>query len=290
MTLARRLALTTLVLQMALVVTGGAVRVTGSGLGCDTWPRCTGGSLTSTAEQGAHGLIEFGNRVLVVVVEVVAVLLVLAVRRWARQHTRLALVQAAVVPLQAVIGGLLVLSDLNPYVLILHFLASFPLILAAAVLVRRLRPGGHDHPVVHRLSAGLVAAAALVLVLGSLVTGTGPHAGDPKVERLPFDPREITQLHADAVFLLVGLALATLLVAWTTPLRRWVVGLVALLTAQAGLGYWQYFNGVPPLAVAVHMAGATLVFAGAVWLFLSSRRGSAPADHVVDVTGLVTRT
>jgi cytochrome c oxidase assembly protein subunit 15 len=269
--LVQRLALSTLLLQMVLVVTGGAVRVTGSGLGCPTWPRCTGGSLTNTAEQGLHGFIEFGNRALAVAVEVIAVLLVLAVRRHAREHTRLALVQAAVVPIQAVIGGLLVLSDLNPYVLILHFLASFPLIVAAALLVRRLQPGGHAHPLVRQLSAGMVLAAAAVLVLGSLVTGTGPHAGDPKVERLPFDPREITQLHADAVFLLVGLTLATLLVAWSTPLRTWLLGIAGLLVAQAGLGYWQYFHGVPALAVALHMAGATLVFTAAVWLSLSTR-------------------
>jgi cytochrome c oxidase assembly protein subunit 15 len=271
-TAVRRLALSTLVLQMVLVVTGGAVRVTGSGLGCPTWPRCTGGSLTNTAEQGVHGYIEFGNRALAVLVEAVAVLLVLAVRRWAPEHTRLALVQAAVVPIQAVIGGLLVLSDLNPYVLMLHFLTSFPLIFAAAVLVRRLVPGGHDHPLVRRLAAGMVAAVSAVLVRGSLVTGTGPHAGDPKVDRLPFDPREVTQLHADAVFLLVGLTLAALLVAWPSPLRRLLLVVAGLLTAQAALGYWQYFNGVPALAVGTHVAGATLVFTAVAWLFLSARR------------------
>src|SRR3954451_16516399 len=109
---------------MLLVVSGTAVRVTGSGLGCPTWPRCAGGSLTNTAELGAHGYIEFGNRLLAVVMEGVGILLVIAVRRvpHPRAWSRLALVQAAVVPLQAVIGGLLVLSGLNPYVLILHFL------------------------------------------------------------------------------------------------------------------------------------------------------------------------
>jgi cytochrome c oxidase assembly protein subunit 15 len=277
--LVQRLALSTLVLQMVLVVSGAAVRVTGSGLGCPTWPRCTGGSLTNTGALGAHGLIEFGNRTLAVVVEAVAVLLVVAVRRHAPQHFRLALVQAAVVPLQAVIGGLLVLSGLNPYVLILHFLTSFPLIWAALLLVRRLVPGGSDQPLVHSLAGGIVAAAGLVLVLGSLVTGTGPHAGDPKVHRLPFDPREITQLHADGVFLLVGLTLAALFVAWSGPLRPWVLGLAGLLVAQAGLGYWQYFHGVPAFAVGLHVAGATVIFALAGWLFLSTRATrSDPAD------------
>lgn len=267
----RRLALSTLLLQMLLVITGAAVRVTGSGLGCPTWPRCTGESLTNTAEQGLHGVIEFGNRGLAVLVEAVAVVLVLVVRRQAPQHTRLALIQAAVVPIQAVIGGLLVLSGLNPYVLMLHFLTSFPLIFAAALLVRRLRPGGAESPVVRRLAAGMVAAASLVLVLGSLVTGTGPHAGDPKVARLGFDPREITQLHADAVFLLVGLTLATLVVGWSTPLRAHVLAVAGLLVAQATLGYWQYFNGVPSLAVGLHVAGATFTFTAAVWLLHSAR-------------------
>jgi cytochrome c oxidase assembly protein subunit 15 len=256
---------------MLLVVSGTAVRVTGSGLGCPTWPRCTGGSLTNTAAQGIHGDIEFGNRLLAVVMEAVGILLVLAVRKHAREHLRLASVQALVVPLQAVIGGLLVLSGLNPYVLIVHFLTSFPLVFAAAALLRRLLADPTPHPLLHRLTTGVVAAVSLVLVLGTLVTGTGPHAGDPKVERLPFDPREVTQLHADGVWLLSGLVLATLVVAWRTAYQAWALALLALLTAQAGLGYWQYFHGVPAGAVALHVALATGVFTVASWLALSTR-------------------
>src|SRR3954447_16319184 len=174
---------------MLLVVSGTAVRVTGAGLGCPTWPRCTGGALANTAALGSHGYIEFGNRLLAVVMEVVGLALVIAVRRYAPQHTRLALVQAAVVPLQAVIGGLLVLSHLNPYVLILHFLTSFPLVFAAAALRRGRAPPPPPHPLLGLLTAGVVAAVSLVLVLGTLVTGTGPHAGDPKVKRLAVHPR-----------------------------------------------------------------------------------------------------
>src|SRR4051794_29056248 len=236
---------------MLLVVTGTAVRVTGSGLGCPTWPRCTGSSLANTAELGSHGYIEFGNRLLAVVMEAVGIALVLAVRRYAPQHTRLALVQAAVVPLQAVIGGLLVLSGLNPYVLILHFLTSFPLVFAAAALLRRLTPVDHSHEWILRgryepeitrsvsihalrgLAWGVVAAVSVVLVLGTLVTGTGPHAGDPKVERLPFSPRDITQLHADGVWLLTGLVLATVVVAWRTAYQGWALALLGLVAAQA---------------------------------------------------------
>jgi cytochrome c oxidase assembly protein subunit 15 len=268
--LVRRLSLLALGLQMLLVVSGTAVRVTGSGLGCPTWPRCTGGSLTNTAALGSHGSIEFGNRLLAVVMEAVGIALVLAVRRYAPQHTRLALVQAAVVPLQAVIGGLLVLSGLNPYVLILHFLTSFPLVFAAAALLRRLSPAPEPHPLLQKLSAAAVLATAVVLVLGTLVTGTGPHAGDPKVDRLPFSPRTVTQLHADGVWLLSGLVLATVVVAWRSSYRRWALGLLALVVAQAGVGYWQYFTGVPAGLVAVHVALATTVFTVASWLTLST--------------------
>ena len=287
-----RLAQIALVLQVLLVVSGTAVRVTGSGLGCPTWPRCTGGSLTNTAALGTHGYIEFGNRLLAVVMEAVGIALVLAVRRvpHPRSWSRLALVQAAVVPLQAVIGGLLVLSGLNPYVLILHFLTSFPLVYGAAALLHHLLPPGDprnrtwpfaakgapsgsvDHPG-RWLTGALVASTALVLVLGTLVTGTGPHAGDPKVDRLPFSPRDVTQLHADAVYVLVGLTLAALLVLQG---NRMVFVLAGLVVAQGGIGYWQYFTGVPPLLVVLHVLGAALLFTTATWLHLGSRAPAPP--------------
>ena len=302
-----RLAQAAVALNVLLVVTGAAVRLSGSGLGCPTWPRCTSTSLTSTAELGGHGVIEFGNRVLAVVLEVVGVLLVLAVRR-ARpalpsSWTRLALVQALVVPLQAVLGGVLVLSGLNPYVLPLHFLVSFPLLLAALALLRRVRdgePGAERAPVVRpelrMLTGGLVVAAGLVLVAGTLVTGTGPHAGGPDVRRMPFDPRDVTQLHADLVFLLVGLTLATAVAARALSAPRAVgrslVGLAALIVAQGALGYVQYYNGVPPLLAGVHVLGAALVFATAAWAHLSTSgparsgaTGTAPARPLVTSRG-----
>jgi cytochrome c oxidase assembly protein subunit 15 len=271
----RRLAVSALVLQMVLVVSGASVRVTNSGLGCPSWPQCSSSSLTATSALGVHGAIEFGNRTLAVLMEAVGVLLFLAVRRHAPQWKRLALVQALVVPLQAVIGGVLVLTDLNPYVLIVHFLTSFPLVYCAAWLLREL--DGDTPPVLPPLRAVsqlLVLSSAAVLVIGTLVTGTGPHAGDPDVERLPFNPLTVTRLHTDAVYVLVGLVLAALVLTWGTPLRRWALLLAALVVGQGTLGYWQYFHGVPPFAVAVHVAGATAVFATAVWLQLSSRRTS----------------
>ncbi len=274
----RRLAWTALVLQMVLVVSGAAVRVTGSGLGCPTWPRCTGGSLANTAELGVHGYVEFGNRLLAVVMEAVGILLVVMVRRHAPRLTRLALVQALVVPLQATIGGILVLSDLNPYVLILHFLTSFPLVYCAAWLLREVLAGSRVEgpPGSRTLSALLVLSSATVLVVGTLVTGTGPHAGDPDVQRLPFSPLTVTRLHTDAVYVLVGLTLAVVVLMWAGPLRRWAVLLAALVVGQGALGYWQYFHGVPPFAVGLHVAGATAIFTVAAWIQLTSRRAAPP--------------
>ena len=281
-----RLAQTALVLQVLLVVSGTAVRVTGSGLGCPTWPRCTGGSLANTAALGSHGTIEFANRLLAVVMELVGIALVVACRRLGapRSWRRLALAQAMVVPLQAVVGGLLVLSGLNPYVLVLHFLASFPLIAAAAALLQRVR-GTVAAPVrreLRLLTGALVASSALVLAVGTLVTGTGPHAGDPKVARMPFNPRDITQLHADLVFLLVGLTLATVVAARAlgapAVVQRGTTALVGLIVAQAGLGYLQYFTGVPPVLVALHVLGASLVFSTAAWVHLATRPSLLAAE------------
>ena len=269
----RRLALSALVLEMVLVVSGASVRVTNSGLGCPSWPQCSSSSLTATSALGVHGAIEFGNRTLALVMEAVGILLVVMVRRHAPQCFRLALVQALVVPLQAVIGGILVLSGLNPYVLILHFLTSFPLVYCAAWLVRSLCPAPTDvSPSLRTMSLLLLASAFAVLVMGTLVTGTGPHAGDKNVERLPFNPLTVTRLHTDAVYVLVGLTLAALVVTWGSHLQRWALLLGALVVAQGALGYWQYFHGVPPLAVVFHVAGAASIFTVAAWLQLSSRR------------------
>ena len=285
-----RLAVAALVLNVVLVATGAAVRVTGSGLGCPTWPRCTDASVVNTAELGVHGVIEFGNRLLAVALEVVGVLLLLAVRRCRTAlptgSARLAAVQVLVVPLQAVIGGVLVLSGLNPYVLQLHFLVSFPLLLAAAVLVRRLldgttaRRGPLVRPELRWLTLALLLTTTAVLVLGTVVTGTGPHAGSAEVQRLPSDPRSVAQLHADAVFLLVGLTLATAVAARALgappAVRGAVRALLLLEVAQGALGYVQYFSGTPPLLAGIHVLTAAVVFATAAWAHVSTT-GPVPA-------------
>ena len=285
-----RLAVLALVLNVALVGTGAAVRVTGSGLGCPTWPRCTSGSVVNTAELGVHGVIEFTNRGLAVLLEAVGVLLLIAVLRLSgapRSWKRLAGVQVLVVPLQAVLGGILVLTHLNPWVLIAHFLASFPLTYAAVALVRRLRDGAGEprqplvRPELRLLTAGLLASTVAVLVVGSVVTGTGPHAGSLKVVRLPFDPRSVTQLHADLVFLLVGLTAATAVAARALRAPRAVVtgtaALVGLEIAQAALGFTQYFTGTPAALAALHALVAAVIFAVAAWVHLATCGAAAAA-------------
>jgi len=293
-----RLAMVALLLNVLLVATGAAVRLTGSGLGCPDWPLCTSGSLVNTPELGSHGYIEFGNRLLAVALEVVGVLLLVALRgsavRPPRSWSRLAAVQVLVVPLQAVLGGILVLSGLNPYVLIAHFLVSFPLLLAAAVLVRRALDGPGEprvalvRPELRWLTAGLLASTSLVLVLGSVVTGTGPHAGSPQVHRLPFVPRDVTQLHADSVFLLVGLTLATAVAAYALAaprgVRLAVRALVGLEVGQAALGYVQYATGTPPVLAGIHVLLAAVVFAVAAWAQVSTRGPARPGAVMATTT------
>lgn len=290
----RWLSVAALVLNIALVVSGGAVRLTDSGLGCPTWPRCTPGSLVTTPALGIHGYIEFGNRLVGVALEVVGVLLVAGVfrlRPTAPASWRwLALTQVVVVPAQAVIGGILVLTHLNPYVRVLHFLVSFPIMLAAIALTRHVYDGPRPRMSLvagpfRALTGGLLATASVVLVLGAVVTGTGPHAGDPGAARLPFDPELTTQAHADAVYLLLGLTVATAVAAYALHapqrIRRSIHWLLAGIVAQGVLGYVQYFTGVPPVLVGLHMLGASLVFLAAAWTHYSTR-GPVPVTEPIE--------
>ncbi len=221
----RPLAWATLVANAVLVVTGGAVRLTASGLGCPTWPRCTDKSFTPHGALDAHSAIEFGNRMLTFVLAAVAVATFVAAWQTGRRELRtLALVLGLGIPAQAVIGGITVLTDLNPWVVSLHLLLSLAMIGLAVLLIRRL-----DHPQPTIRSGPTVtlawltfAAAWLVMYVGTVVTGSGPHAGDIRTERNGLDPVQVSQLHADAVFLLVGLTVGLLLalLAVDAPTRR----------------------------------------------------------------------
>ena len=214
----RPLAVASLVVNIAIVVSGGVVRLTGSGLGCPTWPTCTEDSLVPHRALGHHGLIEFGNRMVTFLIAAIAIATLVVVWRHGRRSlTQLAFVLAIGVPLQAVIGGISVLTDLNPWVVSLHLLASMAMICVAVLLLRRLDEG--DGPPVPSVAPGVVWLTRAIFVVGwavlyagTVVTGSGPHAGDAKAPRNGLDPRALSQLHTDFVMVLVGLTVAAVLV------------------------------------------------------------------------------
>ncbi|BEP15643.1 hypothetical protein acdb102_39540 [Acidothermaceae bacterium B102] len=275
-------AIATLVANMALVATGGAVRLTDSGLGCPTWPHClTGG--TAHAPTAYHHWIELGNRMLITVLITIGVATVVVAMRSSprrRDVVRLSWLLLGAVPLQAVLGGITVLTHLNPWVVMVHFLASMVMVAAATLLLRRTGEGDHPTqslvlPLLRSLVYGLAALVGVVLVLGTVVTGSGPHAGDVTAKRNGLDPVLITQLHADAVMLLVGLTVALVVVfravkapaQVNTAVRR----LLAVELAQGVVGYVQYFTKLPSGLVEVHLVGATATAALTAWLVYSLR-------------------
>jgi cytochrome c oxidase assembly protein subunit 15 len=270
-----RVTLLNLVANGLIVVTGGAVRLTGSGLGCPTWPQCTDGSITPTPELAGHGLIEFGNRLLTFALVVAAVATVAAVFASVRRDLRrLAVLSLLGIPAQALLGGVTVLTGLNPWTVAAHFLLSMALVALATVLWLRSREPGVGRLLVRRplaaLGMGIAATVAAVLVLGTVVTGSGPHSGDPGAGRTGFDPELVSQLHADVVFLLVGLTSALLVGLYATDApgraRRAARDLLVVELAQGVVGYLQYFTGLPALRVLAHMAGAVLITVSAARL------------------------
>lgn len=267
--------LANLVAEVGIVVTGGLVRVTGSGLGCPTWPECVDGSVTPTVEQaeGFHKYIEFGNRTLTGVLLVLAVATVVIV--W-RAAPRPAMKVAAGVVLggvvgQAVLGGVTVLLGLNPAIVATHFLVSMGLVAASSYLWFARHDGAGPPrplvaPLVTRLGWVTVVAGGAVLALGTVVTGSGPHSGDAdEPNRFGFDARTVSWLHADLVMIFIGLVVATWLAARLTavdeerkPARAWLVVLGVAL-AQGLIGYVQYFTDLPEALVIAHMLGASLL-------------------------------
>ncbi|SDQ44085.1 cytochrome c oxidase assembly protein subunit 15 [Quadrisphaera sp. DSM 44207] len=283
-----------LVAEIGIVLTGGLVRLTGSGLGCPTWPQCVPGSYVPTVEQaeGFHKHIEFGNRLLTFVVGALAVAALVAVWRLRPQRPLLRLLAAA--PLvgvlaQGVIGGITVRTGLNPLTVALHFLVSMALIAVSTLLVLRAREGdGPPRPLVHPALVWwgrLVAVvAAVVLVLGTLVTGAGPHSGDAdEPARLAVDPRTLSWLHADAVLLfvglVVGLAVTLRVVGAPAVTARRALLVVGVTLAQGALGYTQYALDLARPLVWLHMLGACLLVVAVTALLVSLReRGDGPGD------------
>lgn len=284
----RRLALASIAANIGIVVTGGAVRLTGSGLGCPTWPRCEGDSFVPTGELGLHGQIEFGNRMLTYVVGFVALATLIGAYRARparRDVRRLALVLFIGIPAQAVVGGISVLTDLNPWVVMGHLLISMVLIGLATLLHRRIGEGdGPPRPLVapfvRNLGIVVLGLVAGVLYLGTVVTGSGPHAGDAEARRTGLDTHLVSMLHADAVLILVGLTAAALVALARTrapaPARRAFAVLLVVELAQGLIGYVQYFTDLPVALVAAHMFGAGVLVVAAVRAVLSMRERPVP--------------
>jgi cytochrome c oxidase assembly protein subunit 15 len=284
-----RLALANAVANGAIVITGGAVRLTSSGLGCPTWPRCSADSLVPTHELAVHGAIEFGNRTLTFVLTAVALATVVAVFRSVRRDLRpLAVVSVLGIPAQALLGGITVLTKLNPWTVAGHFLVSSVLVAVATLLWLRSREAGVGQLLVRRplvaLVRGVALATAAVLAVGTVVTGSGPHSGDAHSARTGLDPEQVAQLHADLVFLLVGLTVALVLALAATDapgrVRRAARDLLVVELAQGLIGFVQYFTHLPVLLVLVHMLGAVLITGYATRLVWSVRGPAteAPLD------------
>ncbi|WSK73726.1 COX15/CtaA family protein [Streptomyces sp. NBC_01276] len=289
----RRAALAALVMSVLIVVTGGAVRLTGSGLGCDTWPKCTDDSLVVTQAQGFHGAIEFGNRMLTYVLCAAVGGIILAARSatpWRHSLTRLGWLQFALVMGNAVLGGITVLTGLNPYSVAGHFLLATSLITVTTVTWQRVGEGDSaPRPrvpgPVRKLSWALVATTLVLIAAGTVVTGSGPHAGDSsEIKRMPFDWATTAHVHAIAAWLVCALAVAMWLVLRVVDApddtRARARDLLVVLLAQGAIGYVQFFTDVPEVLVAVHMLGSCLVWISVLRVVLSLRERSADRAEV----------
>lgn len=272
-----------LFLQSALVLTGGAVRLTGSGLGCPTWPECTPGSYTPVpyqAEGQLHAWIEFGNRLLTFALLISALVAVIYVLKSGRKDLRsLAAGQVLGIIGQGVLGGITVLTDLHPLPVAGHLLLSMFLIAgAASIYSRRHAPQvkvAAPTKTVSVISQLHIAIAFIVLILGTLVTGSGPHAGDEKAQRFGFDIRTVAIMHADAVIFLVGITIALLVAASVAQSTKKAIYIFFVVTlAQGAIGYTQYLTGIPEALVAAHLAGATIFWIAAWRIRLSVVRTS----------------
>ena len=273
--------------QILIVVTGGAVRLTASGLGCPTWPKCTEDSITNVPEQGIHGFIEFANRLLTFVLILIALLTFIAIMRsgkakrkgmvWPSFSLGLGIIA------QAIIGGISVLTNLNPWVVGLHFIVSSVLISIASILVWRFYKPEHQ-PVpysVYLLTPWIALSGIVALVVGVVVTGAGPHAGDANSPRNGLDLEIWQHLHSYPGYLSIALTFVTLLllvrvnklnaVSLSTKITFW---LFIALAIQAIIGIAQSRMGVPPMLVGLHMLGASLIASLLTFQWLSVRARS----------------
>jgi cytochrome c oxidase assembly protein subunit 15 len=299
----RFIAWASLVIQLLLIGTGGAVRLTGSGLGCPTWPQCVEGSLTNTPEMGIHGVIEFANRALTGVVVLIAVLAFLAVIRMRAERRDLfviTLLQGLSIPLQAVIGGITVLTGLNSYIVGLHFVVSVALVVLTAMLVFRVYYGPRG--AVMAMPSWYTALAcltsllvAMTVIVGILTTGSGPHAGDADTPRNGLDTNFLQHLHSWPAYATLGgtvlLVLGASTVAGTNArLRRFALILLAVELVQIAVGITQARLGLPEVLVGAHMVLAGALVGAMTAVVLSLRSAVVePAAAASDVPELADR-
>lgn len=264
-----------LIAQAGIILTGGIVRLTGSGLGCSDWPKCTPDSLVATSEMGIHGAIEFGNRLLAVALAILGVCIALLLWKDRKQRPDLFWLNIgllAIVPVQAVVGGITVWTKLNPWVVAGHFVPSAVAVGVAAYFVRRTYDTGvhlkfkapAPLPTLGWIILGLTA---IVVIFGVLTTGAGPHSGSTISTRNNLDNIWITRLHAAPVWLLVIATISALVIARKKAQTAMVAPLIVLLIveiAQGIIGYVQYALGVPELLVALHMVGLSATIAASV--------------------------
>ena len=282
----RRIALATLAALVFIMVTGAAVRLTGSGLGCSTWPTCHAESFTPRSASDTHGMVEWVNRLITGAVMLLTVAAVLGARwrqPFRRDLFRLSLGLPAWVFANALVGALVVWLHLSPVSVIGHFLLSLGAVANATVLYERAAHGPAAAPSEDRhwratppVVAGtrlLPLAAGLVILTGTLVTGSGPHAGDERADRLDLAVHTVVRVHGIAMVLFLMLTVAVVRMAHRGDAEPVVVDrlhqLLIVLVAQAALGYWQYFTGVPALLVAFHVLGAALVWIAVLRVWLS---------------------
>ncbi|MEN0086741.1 MAG: COX15/CtaA family protein [Leifsonia sp.] len=275
-----------LVGQIVLVGTGGLVRLTASGLGCPTWPKCTADSIVNTPEMGIHGFIEFGNRVLSALLGVVAILAFLMILRLRKQRPDLfwlTLIAGLGIPAQAVVGGLSVLSHLNPYVVGLHFVVSIALVaLCTAFVVRVYAVPGPRVRAVPGWFAGVAhltsAVVAVTILVGILTTGSGPHAGDANAPRNGLNPEILQHVHAIPAYATFALTLVLVVGSFRyrlTPVHRFAQYLLAVEVLQIAVGLIQANTGLPGILVGIHMMLAALLAAAMTAVVLALK---APAE------------
>lgn len=274
---------------MGIVVTGGAVRLTGSGLGCPTWPQCTPGSYTPVPHQAqgkVHSWIEFGNRLLTFLLVVAILAAIVGAIKWGRNRLDskivglLAAAQFFGLVAQIIVGGISVLTHLNPIAVSAHFLISILLIASTISLRQRMlnSPRVELQVLTRTMGRVVLALSFIVINLGIVVTGSGPHAGDIMAKRFKFDVRTISWLHADSVIALISLTFGCWILVKaiekdaTKELAAQKIGLfLAICLGQGLIGYTQYFTGVPELLVGAHLLGSTLVW-GSIWSFAYSTK------------------